>query len=304
MRHIFCTLLIPALLMIGVNIATAQDTEEWGLASYYDDSFQGKQTAYGVEYNKNELTGAHKLHPFGTRLKVTRLDNQKTVTIKVIDKGPYIKGRVIDLSRAAAERLGLIQDGVAEVKVEVVGRAKASKGTVKVDEIPDSYEPSAPRRKSDAEIAAQQPTPQPESKPETRTTSAEKQKTSSAKKSKITVPIPSTATASKARLVGKEFEQYGVYKISIQKPEEGNYGVQIASLSNYQNVFRQVADLQERSFDDILVKIEEGRTAPIYKIILGPFESEAAADNYRKNLASRYKIKGFVTELEKVEKDR
>ena len=95
--------------------------QEFGTASFYSDDYQGRPTAYGVKYDMNELTTSHRTHPKGTLLRVTRLDNNKSVTVKVIDKGPWIKGRVVDLSRRAAIELDLINDGVAEVKVEVVG---------------------------------------------------------------------------------------------------------------------------------------------------------------------------------------
>ena len=104
-------------------VAFSMNAQEYGLASYYDDSFQGRKTAYGDTYDKNKFTAAHKKHPKGTKLKVTRLDSKKSVEVTVNDKGPYIKGRVVDLSRVAAERLGLIQDGIAEVK----GRSRGSK---------------------------------------------------------------------------------------------------------------------------------------------------------------------------------
>ena len=80
--------------------------QEYGSASYYSDKFQGRKTASGDLYDKNKFTGAHKSLEFGTQVKVTRLDNKKSVTIRINDRGPYIKGRVVDVSRAAAEKLG------------------------------------------------------------------------------------------------------------------------------------------------------------------------------------------------------
>ena len=307
MRNLFNTILFLSFTLCSFVYTQAQDSGEFGLASYYSDSFQGKVTAYGVKYDKNQLTAAHKLHPYGTLLKVTRLDNQKSVTVKVIDKGPYIKGRVVDLSRAAAERLGIIQDGIAEVKVDVVGAAKkettASKSSQPKPKSPTSYDDTPTRRiASNTQTAEKKEAPV---KKATNTSStSSKKSTDTAKSTTSKKTTTKAADTPKARLVGKEFQQYGVYKISIQKPEAGNYGVQVASLVNYENVFRQVADLQERSFDDILISIEEGKDQPMYKVILGPFESEAGAENYRKNLASRYKIKGFVVTLDEEEEDK
>ena len=108
-------------------------------------------------------------------------------------------------------------------------------------------------------------------------------------------------STAQAKLVGKEYQKYGLYKISIQEPGETGYAVQVASLSNYENVFKQVADLQAKWFDNILISIEEGTRMPAYKILLGPFKEEAAAENYRKNLMKKHKIKGFVVDLNTTE---
>lgn len=294
MRILFTKCLFAALLLFTASAVIAQDNEEWGLASYYSDDFQGRETAYGVQYDKGKLTAAHKRHPYGTKLKVTRLDNKKSVIVTVIDKGPYIKGRVVDLSMAAARQLGIVQDGVAEVKVEVVGRSSTAPEPAKKPEdvaiapppkkteVPSSYENTETARKADPS-PAQAPTPPPT--PSTGERGADSRY------------IP----ADKRRLVGKEYQKYGLYRIVLEQPSGRGYGVQVASLENYENVFRQVADLQVKWFDNILISIEPSFDRPIYKVILGPFDSEAAADNYRKNLASKNKIKGFVVNLSEIQ---
>jgi rare lipoprotein A len=91
-----------------------------GLASYYADKFHGRQTANGEIYDKDALTAAHKKLPFGTKLRVTNLKNNKSVIVKVNDRGPFVKGRVVDLSRRAAEKLDMIDDGVVKVRVEIL----------------------------------------------------------------------------------------------------------------------------------------------------------------------------------------
>ena len=112
-------------------VLSAQSNDEWGIASYYHDSFHGKETAYGVKYDKKAMTAAHRELPYGTMVRVTRLDNNKSVVVKVTDKGPYKRGRVIDLSRTAAEQIGLIRDGLTEVKLEVVKRGTGQAKTAK-----------------------------------------------------------------------------------------------------------------------------------------------------------------------------
>ena len=90
-----------------------------GMASYYGGSWHGKKTANGEIFNENSLTAAHKTLPFGTRVKVTNLDNGKSVVVRINNRGPYSKGRVIDLSKAAFSRIASISKGVTRVKLEV-----------------------------------------------------------------------------------------------------------------------------------------------------------------------------------------
>ncbi len=95
-------------------------TSDYGLASYYGDEFQGKKTASGEIYNKWDYTCAHRTLNFGTRLKVTNMENKKTVIVRVNDRGPFAKNRIIDLSYAAAKEIDMLQKGVIKVKIEVV----------------------------------------------------------------------------------------------------------------------------------------------------------------------------------------
>lgn len=91
-----------------------------GVASYYGPGFDGKKTASGEIFNQNDMTCAHKSLPFGTKLKVVRKDTGKSVVVRVNDRGPYAKGRVLDLSAAAGKKLGLDKVGHAEVIATVV----------------------------------------------------------------------------------------------------------------------------------------------------------------------------------------
>ena len=91
-----------------------------GVASYYADDFNGKLTSNGETFNMNDLTAANRTLPFGTRVRVTNLSNGKTVIVRVNDRGPYVEGRLIDLSLGAAKRIDLIQTGTARVKLEVL----------------------------------------------------------------------------------------------------------------------------------------------------------------------------------------
>ncbi|RZT97192.1 rare lipoprotein A [Ancylomarina subtilis] len=93
-----------------------------GKASFYSDWFDGRLTANGEFFSQEEYTAAHMTFPFGTWLEVTNLDNQKSVYVRVNDRGPYVKGRIIDLSKAAASAIGDLNQGIFNVEIRVVNR--------------------------------------------------------------------------------------------------------------------------------------------------------------------------------------
>jgi len=93
---------------------------QYGLASWYGEPFHGKATSSGEIFDMNELSAAHNFLPLGTLVMVTHLGNGRSVLVKIKDRGPLVEGRIIDLSYAAAKALGMVEEGVAWVKVEVI----------------------------------------------------------------------------------------------------------------------------------------------------------------------------------------
>jgi len=91
-----------------------------GIASFYANKFNGRRTANGEVFDNSKMTAAHKTLKFGTIVRVTNHHNGRQVTVRINDRGPWIKGRVIDLSRAAAREIGMIKRGTARVKLELV----------------------------------------------------------------------------------------------------------------------------------------------------------------------------------------
>ncbi|OPY94781.1 hypothetical protein A5906_11025 [Bradyrhizobium sacchari] len=94
----------------------AKRTASHGLASFYSDT----ETASGEKFDKNELTAAHPTLPFGTKLRVTDVSSGRFVTVRVNDRGPFVRGRVVDISPSAAEALGMVDKGLANVRLDVV----------------------------------------------------------------------------------------------------------------------------------------------------------------------------------------
>lgn len=96
-----------------------------GTASYYGQRFAGRLTANGERFDPNKLTAAHRTLPFGSRVLVTNLANGRHVTVRINDRGPFVDSRIIDLSRRAAEHLGMIKSGTAKVRIQVLREGDA-----------------------------------------------------------------------------------------------------------------------------------------------------------------------------------
>lgn len=108
----------------GSSLAETHELE--GIASYYADEFHGRKTSSGEEYDMHALTAAHRSLPFNTRVRVVNLENMKSVIVRINDRGPFKDDRVIDVSLEAARQLGLIADGTARVRIEVLERGRGS----------------------------------------------------------------------------------------------------------------------------------------------------------------------------------
>lgn len=310
--------------------------QEFGLASYYSDLFHGKPTASGELYDKDKLTAAHKTLPFGSVVKVTRLDNKKSVQVKINDRGPFISGRVVEVSREAARRLDLDKDGSARVSVEVVSQ-EPGLAAAKPADAPKSYEkevepvkPEAAKKEPLKETAAKKETatektaatkPAAPAAPKTATAPAKKETltakgasdkekaTAAAGTKKQAEPAAKPAKTEKPKAVlvkgASEFQSTDLYKIELKRPEKKGYGVQVAAMSNQDALFKKVAELQGDWFDNVLVSVEQTpKKETMYKVILGPFESEKEAQSYKASLKKKKKIDGFVIDLTALNKDK
>ncbi len=272
--------------------------DEYGIASYYSDLFHGKPTASGELYDKGKLTAAHKTLPFGTLVKVTRLDDNSSVQVRVNDRGPFISGRIIELSREAATRVHLIKDGATRVKVEIVNEKPAP------DAIAGNNQSTERPKAADATdkkiIAKEIPNP---AKPASTSVAATEKKIKV--NEKPSAPASSKTTAKSAQPVsksvlvkGQDYTPLGLFEIELKRPEKTGYGVQVAALTNQNALFKKIADLQGAWFSNILVNVDKGDGNDlVYKIILGSFETQKDADVYKANLKKNKKIDGFVVDL-------
>ena len=130
MRSLLPTSLLAALLLaagcagshpaIGSADGSRGGSEAVGFASFYAPEFHGRSTASGERYDSEGLSAAHRTLPFGTRVRVTNLQNGRSVVVTITDRGPFRRGRIVDVSRRAARDLGFLRAGVARVRLEVL----------------------------------------------------------------------------------------------------------------------------------------------------------------------------------------
>ena len=121
-------------------LATAQGYRERGLASWYGPNFHGRRTSNGETYDMEAMTAAHKTLPLNTWVEVTNLNSQKAAKVRINDRGPFVDGRIIDLSKAAARELGVLGPGIAPVEVMALGFRKPGTGEAGR---PAQYQPPA-----------------------------------------------------------------------------------------------------------------------------------------------------------------
>ena len=125
-KDILFLAVLVASLIVGCSstadkaVSSTTGYQEVGKASYYASKFQGRKTASGEPYDKSKLTAAHRKLPFGTTVRVTNLQNGRSVTVRINDRGPFIKGRIIDLSSSAFSRIANLKKGIVEVRLEIV----------------------------------------------------------------------------------------------------------------------------------------------------------------------------------------
>ncbi|NBF02420.1 septal ring lytic transglycosylase RlpA family protein [Pseudomonas sp. Fl5BN2] len=118
-------LIVGALLVlltgcVSSHVIDPRGYDETGTASYYGAQHHGKRTASGEAFDQNGLTAAHRELPFGTRVQVTNLGNDKSVVVRINDRGPHTRGRLIDLSRTAAQQLDMLRSGTAKVRIQAL----------------------------------------------------------------------------------------------------------------------------------------------------------------------------------------
>lgn len=270
MRQSLCTLSLFVMAAFFSSFAIST-VEEYGKAGYYADSLHGRKTASGEKYDKNDLTCAHKSLPYGTKVRVTRLDNKKSVVVRVNDRGPFIDGYVVDISRKAAEEIGLIKDGITRVKVEVVEAATQARVAAETG--------------GDAKLL--------EAREEAKQIAKGGSATKSTKPAAYNDPKPSTSAVKGGK------SSSDLYQVAVATPAKSGYCIQVSTLSDADNVLPVLKKIQGDWPGKALVLVtkDELNNTSTNKVLIGPFSDKKTADAQQKLAVKKGFKKCFVVDL-------
>ncbi len=289
-RYIF---LLTGLCWVTTPPAQAQSqgtSSESGVAMYYADYLHGQSTALGEIYSKYELTCSHPYQPKGTLLRVTRLDNNKSVTVRVNDRGTFEKNVIIYLSWAAAMELDLVKSGKAWVTVDVVGYSNLN--------------PVNPNRDALLERNVTSYDNPPSSTGQFTVKGGDR--VSSTYGTNLTTPKgatnstfqwdspPITTMTARSPYTPDNYET-----TSFSAPRSG-YGIQVGSYALYDNAERQVNNLRKTGVNNLFIKESVNTNGDrLYRVMIGAFESRNEATNYLESLRQNYICDGIVMNLAK-----
>lgn len=241
------------------------DYDETGIASWYGEPFHGRLTANGERYDMNALTAAHKTLPLPTKVRVTNLENGRSIVVRVNDRGPFVNGRIIDLSRRAAQLLGFHRQGIAKVRVQLDGPQAPLTIAAKAETPLEQQRalPAVPR----GDVAAQQLPPPPgvkqavprRAEPTARVASADDR-----------VELP-TVARSEADAVPDEAE---LRQLAVQP---SSIFVQAGAFSLAENANRLRAQLSWIGPSEITNVVVKGQE--IFRVRIGPLQSVSNADD-------------------------
>lgn len=244
-----------------IHFSTCFGQVQTGKASFYADKFEGRPTASGEIYKHNLSTAAHRKLPFGTKVKVTNLKNNKTAIVKINDRGPFIRGRIIDLSRSVAQSLNILDSGVTDVRIEVLDvNTPTSSPTAEY-----TSERISDREERIEESTSKVDNDKPVYNPESKTASTEI----------------------------KEF-----YELNIDEITPDYYGVQIASFQESDNLLRLSNRLKVSYNSKVLIQVKSFEGKKVYTVILGQFNNRRAAENFRNKLQDKYPD-SFIVDMTK-----
>lgn len=244
-------------------IPSTPGTTQEGIASWYGPGFHGRRTANGEVYNQYGLTAAHQTLPHGTRVRVTNLANQRVVTVRINDRGPFVDDRIIDLSYTAAREIEMIGPGTAPVRIEILEPGWRDPVQVAAVAPPPPPVPAPPVVADAAPVADALPAPTPR-----RITVAE------ARAPRVDAPQPAPAQAQvpppRIDPPAPRPQSPRVEEVIATAPVASRYAVQLGAFGDYDRARRTQRSLESQGARARLALVEEGGMR-YYRLRLGPF---------------------------------
>jgi rare lipoprotein A len=251
------------LLFASIVYLFADNTASFGVASYYGTYFHGKKTASGELYDQYKLTAAHKTLPLGTIIKVTNTQNSKSVILKVNDRGPYVKGRIVDVSTKAAELLGFRHKGTTHVKVEIMSDIEKKNKEALIAE----YENTDSVKSTDKNIVKNKL-----SWEDIPTVEDEKKEDNSNKNEQKTIESNTDGILNK--------NYYDLMSL-VDKQNAGLYGIDLGAYYNLEELISLIKKLQSEYNQPIFYEEKENNGTKSMKLIIGKFQNRAYADAFK-----------------------
>lgn len=285
-------LLFASLCTVTALPAFAQT--QTGLGTYYADKYHGRPTASGELYDKFKFTAAHRTLGFGTMVRVTRLDNGRSVVVKVNDRGPFSEGRIIDVSRAAAEQLDMIRTGETQVRIEVVNGASAgpsSSGAVSSapQQVPSRPAvPQAPNYDASNRDLSELPLRNFGGQPVNSNGQVSGQP---AQLGQPASPQPGATAMNNASQYTPAFFQFVAFKRDVD-----GFAVQVGAFFNYYKLMEAMDGLSDKGIQNTILHSSLKNGEPVFRILVGPYASREEAKAVLRTLTSQG-VEGIVVNV-------
>lgn len=254
--------------------------DETGIASWYGTKFHGRKTANGEIYDMNALTAAHRTLPLPSYVRVTNLENGRSLVLRVNDRGPFARSRIIDISRRGAQLLGFQQNGTAKVRVQILAdKSRALKARLQGQtELAKVGSPITVKRLPKAKVAAETLEPLPGGKSNAEVASA-------APPSRLTDAPPATAATSPSapQITAQEPESPATGEVNVQTVPATHIFVQAGAFSQFENANKVRARLSAVGPVKISSVLVGGRD--LFRVRVGPLTSVGDADKMLEQIA-------------------
>ncbi len=284
---------------------------ETGTAMLYPDYYEGSPTALGEVFDQNELTGAHKKLPLGTIVQLTRLDNGLSVQIRINDRGAYCDGCIVDITKAAAQALGMVGEREAKVRLSVLGERKGASevnnnALATAERTPDAYESTDRFAAKGGEPAFQSsrtampPSPNAYEHVQARsTTTAVQEEPPLQNATEEAKGVDCVITSD--YLMGPKSVQ-NENGISVIEVPFSPFSVQFGAYSKRSNAERHIRKLADAGFDNVFMLLEERvGEGPLHRVITAPFMTLAEAKSYVNDVRDIHDMRALVFQTRMIE---